>query len=131
MKYQIQGEPMPVAICELSAGETIMCESGAMAWMTDNMKMETSAGGVGKMLGRMFSGETAFQNRYKRVAAGHAAHVGLIVGLGQRLQAADQVAEPVGGKGFVGAFIGRGDRRVRAGVLFAAPRKTKRRDEQS
>lgn len=64
MKYQIKGEPMPVAICEMSSGETLVCESGAMAWMTPNMKMETSGGGVGKMLGRMFSGESIFQNRY-------------------------------------------------------------------
>ena len=64
MKYQIKGEPMPVAICEMSSGETIVCESGAMAWMTPNMRMETSGGGVKKMLGRMFSGETMFQNRY-------------------------------------------------------------------
>ena len=28
------------------------------------MKMETSGGGMGKMIGRMFSGENMFQNRY-------------------------------------------------------------------
>lgn len=64
MKYQIQGEPMPVVICQLSSGETMMCESGAMSWMSPNMQMETTGGGVGKILGRMFSGETMFQNRY-------------------------------------------------------------------
>ena len=64
MKYQIQGEPMPVVVCELNAGETLISESGAMAWMTSNMKMETSGGGVSKMFGRMFSGESMFQNRY-------------------------------------------------------------------
>ena len=64
MKYQIQGEPMPVVICELQNGETLVCESGAMSWMSANMKMETKGGGAGKMLGRMFSGETMFQNRY-------------------------------------------------------------------
>ena len=36
-----------------------------MSWMTPNMKMETSTGGgIGKALGRMFSGDTIFQNRY-------------------------------------------------------------------
>ena len=64
MKYQIQGEPMPVAICELQSGETMISEAGAMAWMSTNMKMETSGGGAGKMLGRLFSGESMFQNRY-------------------------------------------------------------------
>ena len=33
--------------------------------MTPNMKMETTSnGGIGKMFGRAFSGESMFQNRY-------------------------------------------------------------------
>ena len=64
MRYEIKGEPMPVVICHLNSGETMICESGAMAWMTTNMEMQTSGGGLGKMLGRMISGENAFQNRY-------------------------------------------------------------------
>lgn len=65
MKYEIQGETLPVVICHLEAGETMITESGAMAWMTPNMKMETTTnGGVGKAFGRMFSGENLFQNRY-------------------------------------------------------------------
>lgn len=64
MKYEIKGEPLPVAICSLQAGESIICESGAMCWMSPNMQMDTVGGGAGKMLGRMFSGESLFQNRY-------------------------------------------------------------------
>ena len=64
MKYQIKGEPMPVVVCQLDAGETMICEAGAMSWMTPNMEMQTSGGGLGKMFGRMFSGENMFQNRY-------------------------------------------------------------------
>ena len=64
MKYQIKGEPMPAVICHLESGETVICESGAMSWMSPNMEMQTSGGGAGKMLGRMFSGESMFQNRY-------------------------------------------------------------------
>ena len=64
MKYTIQGEPLPVVICELEAGEKMITESGSMSWMSPNMKMETKAGGVGKALGRMFSGENLFQNIY-------------------------------------------------------------------
>ena len=64
MKYEIKGEPLPVAICSLQPGESIICESGAMCWMSPNMQMETVGGGAGKMLGRMFSGESLFQNRY-------------------------------------------------------------------
>ena len=65
MKYQIQGETLPVVICELEGGEKIVTEGGGMAWMSPNMKMETSTnGGVGKAFGRMFSGEAIFQNIY-------------------------------------------------------------------
>ena len=64
MKYQIKGEPMPVVICQLAQNEKVTCESGAMSWMSPNMEMETSGGGLGKMFGRMMSGESAFQNHY-------------------------------------------------------------------
>ena len=64
MKYQIKGEPMPVVICQLEQNERVTCESGAMSWMSPNMEMETSGGGLGKMFGRMMSGESMFQNHY-------------------------------------------------------------------
>ena len=64
MKYQIKGEPMPVVICQLDRGETVTCEAGAMSWMTPTMEMQTSGGGLGKMFGRMMSGESMFQNHY-------------------------------------------------------------------
>ena len=64
MKYEIKGETMPVVICEVDAGETVVCESGSMSWMTPNMEMQTSGGGFGKMFGRMLSGENMMQNRY-------------------------------------------------------------------
>lgn len=68
MKYNIVGEPLPVVICELEPGESMITESGAMSWMTPNMKMETtSGGGLGKMFGRMFSGESLFLNRYSAI----------------------------------------------------------------
>ena len=65
MRYQIQGETLPVVICELEAGERMITEGGAMSWMSPNMKMETTSnGGIGKALGRAFSGEKMFQNIY-------------------------------------------------------------------
>ena len=65
MKYEIKGTPLPVAICSLDAGETMITEKGSMSWMSPNMKMETtSSGGIGKALGRMFAGEAFFQNTY-------------------------------------------------------------------
>ena len=68
MRYSIEGEPLPVVICELENGETMITESGAMSWMSPNMKMETtSGGGIGKMFGRALSGESLFLNRYTAV----------------------------------------------------------------
>ena len=64
MNYTIKGEPMPVVICELENGETMITEAGAMSWMSPNMEMKTSGGGAGKVFGRMFSGESLFQNYY-------------------------------------------------------------------
>ena len=65
MEYKIDGAPLPVVICQLNAGETMITERGSMSWMSPNMKMETTSnGGLGKALGRMFAGEALFQNRY-------------------------------------------------------------------
>ncbi len=65
MRYTIEGETLPVVICQLEAGESMITERGSMAWMSPNMKMETSSnGGIGKVFGRMFSGEGLFQNIY-------------------------------------------------------------------
>ena len=65
MKYEIIGEPLPVVTCHVNSGETLITERGSMSWMSPNMKMETTTnGGVGKALGRMFSGDSIFQNRY-------------------------------------------------------------------
>ncbi len=65
MKYNIVGEPLPAVICDVENGETLITERGAMCWMSPNMKMDTSAnGGIGKALGRMFAGDSIFQNKY-------------------------------------------------------------------
>ncbi|BCN31603.1 TIGR00266 family protein [Anaeromicropila herbilytica] len=65
MRYEIIGEPLPVVTCTVNSGESLITESGSMSWMSPNMKMETTTnGGIGKALGRMFSGDSLFQNRY-------------------------------------------------------------------
>lgn len=65
MQYQITGETLPVVICQLEEGEQMITEKGSMSWMSPNMLMETSTnGGLGKAFGRMFSGESIFQNIY-------------------------------------------------------------------
>lgn len=43
----------------------MITEKGAMSWMSPNMEMKTSTnGGIGKAFGRMFTGESMFQNIY-------------------------------------------------------------------
>ena len=64
MNYEIKGGNLPVLLCQLDAGEEMMCEGGAMSWMDDEIEMKTQGGGVGKMFGRMLTGESLFQNKY-------------------------------------------------------------------
>lgn len=64
MQYEIKGGEMPVVICHLEAGEKMITEKGSMVWMSRNMKMETTGGGMGKMFGRMLTGESMFRNIY-------------------------------------------------------------------
>ena len=46
MKYEIKGGNLPVAICHLEAGETMITENGSMSFMSPNMEMDTNAGGI-------------------------------------------------------------------------------------
>ena len=39
MKYEIKGGNLPVVICTLQSGEAMITESGAMSWISTNMKM--------------------------------------------------------------------------------------------
>ncbi len=73
MEYNIIGANLPAVTISLNAGEAIKCESGAMSWMDDGIKMETSGGGVGKMLGRMFTGESLMLNTYTAQVPGEIA----------------------------------------------------------
>ena len=66
MKYYIEGDNLPVVRFELEEGEGLISQAGGRAWMKGDIKTETiSGGGVGKMLGRMFSGESLFLSSYK------------------------------------------------------------------
>ena len=65
IKYQIEGGNLPVVICYPEEGQTLCTESGAMSWMSPNMRMETNTGGgIKKVFGRLFSGESIFLNEY-------------------------------------------------------------------
>ena len=73
MTYEILGGSLPVALCKLSVGDEVWCESGAMSWMDAGIKMSTEGGGIGKMFGRAFAGESMFRNRYYAERAGEIA----------------------------------------------------------
>lgn len=64
MRYNIEGDSLPIVEVNLDPNETIVTQGGGMIWMSPNLKMETSSGGLGKAFSKMFSGESIFQNRY-------------------------------------------------------------------
>ena len=70
MEYEIKGGSLPVVVCHLESGESMITERGSMSWMSPNMRMETVGGGIGKMFSKLGAGEAAFQNVYTAVG-GH------------------------------------------------------------
>jgi uncharacterized protein (TIGR00266 family) len=67
MRYQVIGDTMPaVEVIFDKAGETMYTQSGGMAWMSEGVSMDSNMrGGLGKSIGRMFSGESLFMATYK------------------------------------------------------------------
>ncbi len=70
MQYEIIGGTFPAVVCHLQPGEQMKTEKGSMVWMDPCMRMETTGGGLGKMFGKMLTGESMFQNIYTATAAG-------------------------------------------------------------
>lgn len=64
MQYEMKGGAFPVVVCHVQDGEKMITEKGSMVWMSPNMQMETTGGGLGKMFSKAFSGESMFQNIY-------------------------------------------------------------------
>ena len=65
MEYEISGGSFPIVECTLKKGEAMITQSGSMAWMDPTITMETSSnGGLGKVVGRLFTNEKLFQNIY-------------------------------------------------------------------
>ena len=57
MKYEVIGGSFPAVNVVLDAGESVVTQSGAMAWCDASVEMSTNAeGGLLKSIGRMFSG---------------------------------------------------------------------------
>ncbi|MBP5378550.1 MAG: TIGR00266 family protein [Ruminococcus sp.] len=65
MRYEILGDTVPAVEVTLNSGESMFTQSGGMIWQTEGIKMTTNArGGLGKSLGRMFTGESLFMANY-------------------------------------------------------------------
>ena len=67
MKYQVIGDTMPaVEVTFDQPGESMYTQSGGMSWMSEGVSMDSNMrGGLGKSLGRMFSGESIFMATYR------------------------------------------------------------------
>ncbi|EOS23549.1 hypothetical protein C806_03055 [Lachnospiraceae bacterium 3-1] len=67
MRYTVIGDTMPAVEVVFDApGETMYTQSGGMAWMSEGISMDSNMrGGLGKSIGRMFSGESLFMATYK------------------------------------------------------------------
>lgn len=67
MRYQVLGDTMPAVEVRFdAAGESMYTQSGGMAWMSEGITMDSNMrGGLGKSIGRMFSGESLFMATYK------------------------------------------------------------------
>lgn len=72
MKYEVIGDTMPaVEVTFDQAGESMYTQSGGMAWMSEGITMDSNMrGGLGKSIGRMFSGESIFMATYRAERAG-------------------------------------------------------------
>ena len=65
MEYEIKGGSFPIVECTLKKGESMITQSGSMCWMDNTSTMDTSSnGGIGKVVGRLFTNEKLFQNIY-------------------------------------------------------------------
>ena len=65
MEYEIKGGSFPIVECTLKKGESMITQSGSMCWMDNTITMDTSSnGGIGKVVGRLFTNEKLFQNIY-------------------------------------------------------------------
>ena len=66
MEYEIKGGAFPMVVCKLQKGERMKDESGAMAFMTSGIKMDTNTGGgLLKGLGRALAGDSLFINTFE------------------------------------------------------------------
>ena len=65
MEYKIVGKTLPAVEITLNKGNSMYTQSGAMAWMSDGIGMQTNTkGGLMKGIGRVFAGDSLFMNTF-------------------------------------------------------------------
>ena len=70
MQYAITNQPFTVLTLQMNRGESVKCQSGAMAWMTPGIRMETKVGGLGGLFKKALVGESIALNHYSAEADG-------------------------------------------------------------
>ena len=74
MRYEISGTVMQTVSVELARGETLYSQTNTMAWMSDNIKMDThTGGGFFAGLKRSFGGGSFFVTDFTAESDGHIA----------------------------------------------------------
>lgn len=68
MEYRIEGTTMQTLVLNLDRGDEVYSETGSLLMMTDGVRMTTSGGGLGRMLGRGLSGNSMFLNIFQAQA---------------------------------------------------------------
>jgi uncharacterized protein (TIGR00266 family) len=66
VKYEVLGTTMQALVVQLGQGEQVYTESGAMAWMSESVEMESGfRGGLAGAVGRWFSGESVTMTTFR------------------------------------------------------------------
>src|SRR5436305_2775990 len=81
MRYQINGNIMQTVAIDLAPGETVYSQTNTMAWMNDQVAMDTHTGG-GFLAGlkRSFGGVSFFITDFTARGLGHVAFAPLFPG---------------------------------------------------
>lgn len=71
MQYEIKGTIMPALEITLDRGESVFTETARMSWMHREIDMSTGTrGGLGKIVGRMITGESLFLTTFRSKESG-------------------------------------------------------------
>ena len=74
MRYEITGTTMQTVAVDLTPGEVLYSQTNCMAWMSDNIQMNTNTGGgVFAGIKRSLSGGSLFITEFTAVGSGHIA----------------------------------------------------------